>query len=201
MAVRLGISGIQEAQAANNQAIAALKPSGAFGRAIRVGTVAAHRYAVALTHEDTGALRASHRMDVQLDRRPHGRIFIDPNSVNPHGHKPSVYGPVEHGRGTYGLFFALAPGEQREVRLAWQLAPGTVQEKDGQLRYRLLVQKQSGTPAIPLNLAVALPAGAELRSSSPEPVEVAGDLVRFSLRLATDQVIDITFVPGAHGEP
>jgi hypothetical protein len=110
-------------------------------------------------------------------------------------------GPAEHGRGPYGLFFALAPGEQREVRLAWQLAPGAVQEGGGQLRYRLLVQKQSGTPAIPLNLVVTLPAGAELRASSPEPAEVAGDLVRFSLTLATDRVIDITFTPGAHGEP
>ena len=108
---------------------------------------------------------------------------------------------MEHGKATHGLFFVLAPGVQREVHLAWKLAPGAVQEDDGQLRYRLLVQKQSGTPAIPFSLAVTLPTGAMLRSSSPEPAEVAGDLVHFSLTLATDQVVDITFSLAAHREP
>ena len=110
-------------------------------------------------------------------------------------------GPAENGKVAHGLFFALAPGEQREVRLAWQLAPGAIEKEENQVRYRLLIQKQSGTPAIPLRLTVTVPAGARVLSSTPEPAETAGDELRYSLSLATDQQIDILFVPTVYGQP
>ncbi len=101
--VKLSITGIQEAQAANNRAIAALTPAGALGRAIKYGTTEAHRYAVAVTHVDTGALRASHRMEVSGLR---GRIFIDPWSTNPRsGTPPAEYGLYEHRRGGSHAFY------------------------------------------------------------------------------------------------
>ena len=105
-------------------------------------------------------------------------------------------GPVEKGKIPYGLFFVLAPGEEREVRMAWRLAPGTVEQEADRARYRLLVQKQSGTPATPLRVTVTLPPGAQLLSSSPEPVDVAGSPLSFSLSLETDQQIDLSFAPG-----
>jgi hypothetical protein len=108
---------------------------------------------------------------------------------------------VETGKVAHGLFFAVAPGEQREVRLAWRLAPGATEKKDDQVRYRLLVQKQSGTPAIPLRLTVTAPAGTRVFSSTPEPAEMAGDELRYSLSLATDQQIDISFVPNVFVQP
>jgi len=101
--VSLTITGIQEAQRANLEAVAALRPSGAFGRAVIYAATAAHRYAVAITHVDTGALRASHRIEVQGLR---GRIYIDPGSANPRsGQKPVVYGPYEHARGGSHAFY------------------------------------------------------------------------------------------------
>jgi hypothetical protein len=105
-------------------------------------------------------------------------------------------GTVEKGKIPYGLFFVLAPGEEREVRMAWQLAPGTVEQEADRARYRLLVQKQSGTPAISLKVVVTLPPGAQLLSSSPEPADVAGNLLSFSLSLETDQQIVLSFAPG-----
>ena len=108
---------------------------------------------------------------------------------------------VENGKDTYGLFFVLAPGEQRKVRLAWQLPPGTVEEEADRVRYRLLVQKQSGTPAIPLRVIVTMPSGVRIFSTTPEPAKVAGDVLSFSLSLATDQQIDISFVPDGRGQP
>jgi hypothetical protein len=105
-------------------------------------------------------------------------------------------GPMDKGKIPYGLFFVLAPGEQREVRMDWQLAPGTVEDEADRARYRLLVQKQSGTPAIPLRVVVTLPPGARLLSSSPEPDDAAGNLLSFSLSLETDQQIDLSFAPG-----
>lgn len=105
MTIGVTIRGIQEAQAANNRAIAALRPSGALGRAVRDATAMAHRHAVSVTHvwkEKGGALRASHRMKVNDTR---GQIFIDPSTVNPRGQKPSAYGPREHARGGEHAFY------------------------------------------------------------------------------------------------
>ena len=77
--VRLSITGLQEAQAANNRAIAAVRPSGGLGRAVQYGTVSAHRYALGYTHVDTGALKSSHRMELSDTR---GRVYIDPGARN-----------------------------------------------------------------------------------------------------------------------
>jgi hypothetical protein len=107
MAIDISITGIQEAQAANAQAIAAASPNGGLGRAIQSGTIAAHRYAVSITHVGKyyrgrrwiggGSLRASHRMSVA---DAEGRVYIDPSTVNPITRKrPSEYGIYEHRRG------------------------------------------------------------------------------------------------------
>ena len=102
------IRGIQEAQRANLEVIKNLQPGGAFGRAIQYGTIEAHRYAVSITHVQTGALRASHRMEVSgLE----GRIFIDPTSENPRGGRPEIYGPIEEARGGEHAFYARTEAE------------------------------------------------------------------------------------------
>lgn len=85
------ITGIQEAQAALLQAAAAVRPSGALGKATRYAVLAAHRFAVANTVVDTGSWRASHRPEVAGAT---GRIFVDPSAVNPEsGGRPAEYGP------------------------------------------------------------------------------------------------------------
>ncbi len=91
------ITGIQAAMAANQKVIAALKPAGAFGRAVRGAVIAAHRYETAITHVDTGALRASHRMQVNGLR---GMVFTDPTTVNPRSGRRTIdYAFWEHQRG------------------------------------------------------------------------------------------------------
>lgn len=92
MSFHANIRGLQEAQAAALRAIAALKPTGALGRAVRYVVLAAHRFATANTPVDTGSWRASHRPQVQGTT---GRIFLDPAALNPKSHShPAVYGPV-----------------------------------------------------------------------------------------------------------
>lgn len=94
----LSIAGIQEVMAANLRLIAALEKS-----PIRDAVMDLHRWAVAITHVDTGALRASHRMEV---RDQEGRIYIDPNSVNPRSkRRPAEYGVYEHHRGGSHAFY------------------------------------------------------------------------------------------------
>jgi len=97
------IRGIQEAQRANLRIIAAVKPSGKLGQAVRNVTILAHRGSVARTHVITGTLRASHRMDLSNAR---GVVFIDPSAVNPVSHiRAEKYGPVEHARGGSHAFY------------------------------------------------------------------------------------------------
>lgn len=108
------IEGIQEAQARNLKRIAALSPAGKAGEAVRDAIVALHRYVVSITHVGRydrmgvsgkaigGSLRASHRMEITGLT---GMIYIDPNSVNPLGKKPSVYGVYEHERGGEHAFY------------------------------------------------------------------------------------------------
>jgi len=99
----MAIRGIQEAQQANLRQVAAVKPNGALGEAVKVGTTLAHRYAVSITHVDSGSLRASQRLSVQGLR---GRVYLDPNAVNPRsGARPSIYGNYEHARGGSHAFY------------------------------------------------------------------------------------------------
>ncbi len=102
-----GITGIQEAQRANLRLMRAIKPQNGLGRGAYKATFSLHRYAVAVTHVDTGALRASHRIG-QLGPAKY-RIYIDPASKNPRtGELPSIYGITEHRRGGEHAFYKIA---------------------------------------------------------------------------------------------
>lgn len=100
--IHTSINGIQQAQRWNLRAIAAMKPSGALGRSVQYATIEGHRYVVSITHVDTGALRASHRIWLGGLQ---GRIYIDPNAINPKGQRPYIYGPKEHARGGAHAFY------------------------------------------------------------------------------------------------
>lgn len=103
MSTEFEIKGIQEAQADNAKRIAALKPQGELGQIIKDQTIAAHRYAISITHVITGSLRASHRMELKGLR---GRIYLDPGAVNPRTkQKPSIYGFYENKRGGEHAFY------------------------------------------------------------------------------------------------
>lgn len=108
MKADVSIKGIQELQAYNIRAIAALQPDGATGRAIQHGTAALHRYATIYTHVITGSLRGSHRMAIEA-KGMRGVVFIDPKTVNPRTRqKPSDYGITEHERGGSHAFYQQA---------------------------------------------------------------------------------------------
>lgn len=107
----ISIKGLQEAQAAAVKALEAVKPRGAFGRAVQYVLAGAHRYAAAITVVDTGSWRASHK-PVMNEQQLHGRLFIDPNAVNPFSKsRPSVYGAILESRG--GRYAVYATTEQK----------------------------------------------------------------------------------------
>ena len=119
--VNITITGIQEAQAANLRAIHAAKPDGDLATAVMIGGAELHRYAVYITHVDTGALRASHRLRWAGLARI--EIYLDPSAVNPRtGERTSDYGPVEELRGGEHAFYERTYEERGDVAVDRALA-------------------------------------------------------------------------------
>ena len=87
---------------------------------------------------------------------------------------------VEHGKAVFGRFFALPSGQAIELGYEYTTR-GTIRFEDDLLVYRLYLQKQSGTGAIPVRLLLTLPAGAQLHS-----VELDGEPVVSLAEIETD---------------
>lgn len=98
----ISIRDIQRAQAAMLKAANAVKPRNGLAAAVKAGTITAHRYVVYITHVDTGALRAAHKMTF---RGASGEIAIDPSARRSDGRRPAEYGPYEHRRGGSHAFY------------------------------------------------------------------------------------------------
>ncbi len=96
------IYGIQAAQAAMLRAVNAARPEGGLQAALKEAVPVAHRYAVAITHVDTGALKASHKITLHPTR---AEIYLDPAARRSDGRAPAVYGPFEHARGGSHAFY------------------------------------------------------------------------------------------------
>lgn len=100
--IRTEIQGLQDAQDAMLRGVLALRPEGALGEAVKATAIRLHRYASAITHVDTGALRLSHTIRLAKGQ---AEIFINPAARNPRGGRPAVYGPYEHARGGTHAFY------------------------------------------------------------------------------------------------
>lgn len=122
--ISVSIENIQEIQARNQQMVAALRPSGALGEAVKVTALELQRYAISITHVGryiqtrTGRwryarpheeLRASHRIAFSDSgaNTATATISIDAGSAN-----PVVYGKYEHRRGGEHAFYARAVRER-----------------------------------------------------------------------------------------
>lgn len=104
--INLSIRNLQKVQQNNIRRIAMLQPQGALGQLIRNVTAYTHRQAIIVTHVDTGALRASHLMEVTAVR---GRVFINPDATNPRsGKRVTEYAEHEHNRGGEHAFYKRA---------------------------------------------------------------------------------------------
>ena len=75
----------------------------------------------------------------------------------------------DKGRITWAAFFDLAPGAERTLVFDYQLPASVLRSagEDGLVRYGLWVRKQPGTEAVPLEVQILLPAGAELVDARP----------------------------------
>jgi hypothetical protein len=102
-------------------------------------------------------------------------------------------GPAEAGKEVYRSFFVVAPGQRREITYEYQLPATVLLQSRSTTTYRLLVQKQAGTLAVPLQVGVILPIDATILSTSPEASSRDGTKVVFSTDLRIDREFEVVF--------
>lgn len=102
--MRVTIKGLQQAQKAMLRAMAAVKLESGLDRAVHVATTYAHRFAVYVSHRDTGAMANSHM--IQREAAARYRIFLSETAKNPRTSAlVSVYGVAEHNRGDSHAYY------------------------------------------------------------------------------------------------
>ena len=97
----------------------------------------------------------------------------------------------ELGKMVFGRFFTVRPGEARVVEYTYTTPGVVLHSEDGSSIYRLYVQKQPGTRAIPLRIGFLLPDGARLTGLTLDGEAVSGRTLETDLR--TDRVIELRF--------
>ena len=127
-----------------------------------------------------------------VDATPHSVPASELLSGQPSPAQVKV-GPPEHGRNVFATFLLPRPSETVETVLTYTLPGEVVQVQGQELAYRLLIQKQPGTRAVPVRVQILLPQGVALKGSEPEPALETPSRLEYALRLDTDQRLWITF--------
>ena len=109
-------------------------------------------------------------------------------------HDPAQFGPGEGGTTQLAGLFVLPTGQSHTTQLAYGL-PSNVLEAlaAGRAVYRLRVQKQPGTLALPLDLAITFPAAWAIQSTTLPASTQAPGQIHFSLSLETDLNFEVVF--------
>ncbi len=97
----------------------------------------------------------------------------------------------------FGTLLVVPMGKTLETDFQFDLPPGIfpVDPVSHEQVYRLKVQKQPGTGAVPVTVRVHLPSSAKILSVSPEGSVQQGNNLLFDLALKTDVNIQIRFQP------
>jgi hypothetical protein len=104
----------------------------------------------------------------------------------------AVLEPAEQGRAIFGNFLLVPRARAVTTWFAYRLPPGVVAPVAGGQRYALSVQKQPGTRGHALAVAVTLPAGARVVSSTP-PATDEGQVLRWAT--LDDRAVEVIFTP------
>jgi hypothetical protein len=101
----------------------------------------------------------------------------------------------EAGTRVLSTFVVVPFGQQRMVSLRYRL-PAAVLTRDAQgWHYRLRVQKQAGTDALPLTIELRLSARATVVAAIPLPSARTNRTLHFAANLAQDRTFEVTFQP------
>jgi hypothetical protein len=100
--------------------------------------------------------------------------------------------PGENGAQSFGTFFVVPYQTTLTTAFTYTLAPGAVARNGDEFTYTLRIQKQPGTRAMPIELSLQLPPGAQLIESEPEGV-LEEAVWRVDLELARDWEVRVKF--------
>jgi hypothetical protein len=101
--------------------------------------------------------------------------------------------PGEGGTQTFSTFLVVPIGGQRETFLRYRLAAGALTHDQHGWQYRLRIQKQPGTGALPFIVRIRMPRGATVTATNPVPAATSVQTLTFTVDLAQDHVIDVHF--------
>ena len=122
------------------------------------------------------------------------RVYAPGGAVLGESQGTSRVDELDEGTGhtIWATSFVIAPGQQHQIGYAYVLPEETVVQ-DGLWTYKLAVQKQAGTNAVPLEVEVRLPEGAKVESIVPRPTRVEDGKIRFKTNLKVDRWIEIVY--------
>ncbi|MBA4384995.1 MAG: hypothetical protein C0410_09680 [Anaerolinea sp.] len=92
----------------------------------------------------------------------------------------------------YGTLFYVPGGESLETKFKFQLPASVIETANNVITYRLHIQKQSGTVALPVKISIQFPDGAELIGSSLKGT-LEGNNWTLNTELRTDIELSLTF--------
>jgi len=102
-----------------------------------------------------------------------------------------VTATMELSRTCFAIYFVLKPGEERELSLEYRLPAGVV--RDG--TYSLYVQKQAGTGAIPLTIALTAPGDLTALEGNTTVSERSVGRVIYRTDLSVDRYLEVRIRP------
>jgi hypothetical protein len=125
------------------------------------------------------------RQGPDLPLPPGSLLARNRDGVAPEPISPTL---TEDGWSVWAAFFDLTTLEQQTLTFEYQLPAGVVEyDLDGCARYRLRVQKQPGTDAVPLRVEVTLPPAAELVAT------ISAGLPVLDTDLRTDRQFEVVY--------
>ena len=98
----------------------------------------------------------------------------------------------EVGKASFGRFLPLPRDSQAVLAFTYSV-PAAVNVSQAIHEYRLLVQKQPGTSAAPLNVAITLPPGAEVKSVSLDGQYLPDDPLEIWTQLSVDRELVVRY--------
>ena len=135
------------------------------------------------TCERIVALTRTYEMRTQDCYMNYLRVYVPPGSelVASGGFTETATVADEEGKTVFATFFVVPTAETRTVRFVYNLPLNSTEE------YRLLVQKQAGTDAVPLTVRIALPVGTRVLTAEPEPSSRQQRVVSYDWNLRRDR--------------
>jgi hypothetical protein len=99
----------------------------------------------------------------------------------------------EGGTSVLSTFLVVPLGGERTTVFHYRLPPSVLIHDARGWQYALNIQKQPGTPALPVTFKLRMPPNATLVAASPEPTASQDGTLTFTLALDTDKTIAVTF--------